>query len=530
MSLLSILPLRFSRFSRLKVKIPGWLQSLRGVFTLFLLVFCLLQCASAIFLSRLVNDAQYNVAVSHQLAGRQSLLDKARMELLTASDNSQGAGIYLMQDRQTGSVDSWRSLAETARNSLDNAKKLFSQYAVKEDDPLKASFGMLADGLSEQLDGLSSQDIDAFFRVPMQAFQQQFNADYYHAIAQFNTESARVNQSTLSALTGSRTASLWISALLLALLIAGGIVLLRGVILPLNRASGHLSRVAVGDISQQLNVRGWQMVEMRQLTDSITEMQEGLQHIASEINAVSQAVMLSADQMAVQSEEFSAQNSQQSAAFAHISQRLNQVAEEVEHSVAFTHHATQRIKEADSLSQRCGAMVTDVDRQMRQIVGASGEIAGIVSLLESLSVQTKLLALNAAIESAHAGAYGRSFAVVAREIGLLSEKSGASTSNIDRLITTTHHHIDSGFTKVQALESLYAEITQAVTGVVTLLNELHQNASAQSRRVTKVAEEITRLNDRVSESEALTARSASAAERLVSHAQRLSESTRQFVL
>lgn len=530
MSLLSTLPVRLIQLRRFKIRLPVRLQSLRGAFILFLLVFLLLQCASALLLSRLVNNAQHNVTVSHQLAERQSLLDKARMELLTASDNSHGAGIYLMQDQQTGSVDSWQSLAESARQSLANARALFAQYPVAGDDPLKASFGMLADGLTEQLDGLNARDIDAFFMVPMQAFQQQFNTAYYQAIAESNAESARVNETTLSALTGSRTTSLGIAALLLALLLAGGIMLLRGVILPLNRASAHLSRVAIGDISSRLSATGWQTLEMRQLTDTITAMQEGLQHIVTEINAVSQAVMISADQMAEQSEAFSAQNSQQSAAFAHISQRLNRVAEEVGQSVTFTHHATQQIQAADSLSLRCGVMVNDVETQMRKIVGASGEIAGIVTLLESLSVQTKLLALNAAIESAHAGTYGRSFAVVAKEIGMLSEKSGASTRNIDNLINSTHHHIDSGFAKVQALETLYREIAQAVTGVVTLLKELHQNASAQSKRVNKVAGEITQLSDRVRESEALTTRSASTSERLVSHAQRLAESVRQFVL
>lgn len=530
MSLLTLLPLRALPRGLLSLKLPGGLQSLKGAFTLFLVLFVLLQCASAWLLSRQVADTRQNISVSQQLVQRQSLLAKARMELLTASDNSQGAGIYLMQDNQTGSVDSWKSLAESAQTSLDNARHLFAQYHAESNSPLAQNFTLLTEGLSEQLKGLKNRDIEAFFRVPMQAFQQQFNEAFYHTLSQSDTDASQANRSTLASMTLSRNVSLSISALLLALLIAGGAMLLRGVILPLNQVSSQLSRIATGDLSQQTLVKGWQASEIRQLTGGIAAMQLGLQHMVGEINAISVAVMRSADQMADQNSEFSAHNQQQTEAFAHISQRLDRVAEEVALSVEFAGHATRQVQETHQLTQRCGVMVADVDSQMREIVAASGEIAGIVTLLDSLSLQTKLLALNAAIESAHAGIYGRSFSIVAREIGLLSEKSGASTRNIDRLIAGTHQHIDNGFSKVQALESLYMKIAGAVTDVVALLDELQQNASAQSKRVNNVAEEISRLNKQVKNSESLTRHSAKASEDLVSQAQRLSQSISQFVL
>ncbi|MFC0141609.1 methyl-accepting chemotaxis protein [Erwinia mallotivora] len=88
---------------------------------------------------------------------------------------------------------------------------------------------------------------------------------------------------------------------------------------------------------------------------------------------------------------------------------------------------------------------------MRQIVDAASEISGIVSLLDGMSLQTRLLSLNASIESAHAGIHGRSFSIEAKEIGMLAEQSGTSTRNIDRLISRTHQHIDKGFSSVVAL-------------------------------------------------------------------------------
>lgn len=531
MSLLSVLPLRRLRFSPLALlRLPAGLKSLRGGFTLFLLLFVLLQCLSVLVLARLVASTGHGVATAQQLSARQALLDKARMELLTASDNSHRAGIYLMQDQQSGSVDSWKSLADGAQQSLDAARALFARYPAEQGGPLQQNFSLLADGLQEQLKGLHDSNIDAFFMVPMQAFQQQFNDAYYAELRAAAQQSAALSQSTLSSLTNSRNLSLAVSALLALMLLLGGGLLLRGVILPLNRLAGWLNHIATGDLSRQLPPSRLQAVEIRQLSHSVAAMQDGLRQMVGEINAIAGAVHRSADSMAQHSEAFGSHNRQQRAAFDHISQRLNRVAEEVGHSVAFTRHATQQSQDADALTRRCGDVVQAVEAQMRQIVDASGEIAGIVTLLDSISMQTRLLALNAAIESAHAGAWGRSFSVVAKEIGLLSHKSSASTRDIDQLISNTHQHIGHGFSQVQSLEELYQQIAQAVSGVVSQLADLQQNADAQSQRVTAIAGEIGRLNEQVQQSEQLTRRSGDTAGALVDHASRLAHSVSQFVL
>ncbi|HAT24436.1 MAG TPA: chemoreceptor, partial [Pantoea septica] len=76
------------------------------------------------------------LAQSALLRERLALLDKARIELLTASDSSHRAGIYLMQDQQSGSVDSWKSLADSASASLQQAKTLFARYQADQNGAL----------------------------------------------------------------------------------------------------------------------------------------------------------------------------------------------------------------------------------------------------------------------------------------------------------------------------------------------------------------------------------------------------------
>lgn len=528
MSLLSVLPLRLMRPSRLRL--PYFLFSLSGAFWLFLGLFCLLQCASVLILTHSVSHTHTTVETAQQLHQRQTLLENARVALLTASDNSHRAGIWFMQDKETGSVDSWKPLAANAADALKQAQSAFAHYGAPANGPLSQSFNQLAGGLQEQLKSLNDNSIDGFFMVPMEAFQQQFSEAWQATLAQADRQASATNQATLHSLTESRNLLLLFSLLLLGMLVVAGWLLLRGVLQPLNQAASELKHIATGNLTQPLSQSGRQSHEMQRLWQAMRQMQQGLQHIVSEINAIADAVMHSAEGIVQHSDTLNHSNQQQNSAFAQISARLSRMAEEVESSSRFTQHATQQVQQTDALTQRCGEMVSQVDTHMRDIVMASGEISGIVSLLEGLSLQTRMLALNAAIESAHAGAYGRGFSIVAKEIGLLSNQSSHSTREIDRRIQHTHQHIAVGSERVQALEALYDQIRKEVSGVVVLLAELEQNATAQSQRVGKIAAEISRMAQQVEENETLSQQSAHASQTLIQQAQRLSQSVRQFSL
>ena len=519
----------FSRRFRLRMPVfPGWLSSLRGNFTLFVILFCLLQALGVTLLAAQVSHTQSALAQSALLRERLALLDKARIELLTASDSSHRAGIYLMQDQQSGSVDSWKSLADSASASLQQAKTLFARYQADQNGALAQGFTLLAKGLEEQLKGLKENKIDAFFMVPMQAWQQQFNDAWFAEMDAANRDLGAVNRSTLASMTHGRNLSLLVSALLFALLLVGGVLLARGVIAPLRHASGQLQRIATGDLLPPPAAGRLQPRETRQLFSAMAEMRHGLRHIVYEINTIAAGVAAGAGEMQQRNARVSAQHESQNASFTHLSQRLRRVADEVESSAQVSQQATQQAYDADRLMQQCVSRVDEMETQMRQIVAASGDIAGIVEMLDSLSLQTRLLALNAAIESAHAGVYGRSFSVVAKEIGMLSSQSSGSTQRIDGLIQHTQQHVAQGFNKVKVLETLFQTISSAVAEIAVQLQALQQNATAQSARVSHIAAEIHKLDETLQANAGLSAQQQHAADALQQQAARLAQSVRQF--
>ena len=516
------------RLSLPRLPLPGWLGSLRGNFMLFVVLFCLLQSSGMALLTAQVRDTQHALRQSASLRERLALLDKARIELLTASDNSHRAGLYLMQDQQSGSVDSWKSLADSASTSLQQAKTLFARYQAEENSPLAQGFTLLSQGLEEQLKGLKANQIDAFFMVPMQAYQQQFNDAWFSDIQAANTRLDAASRNTLAAMTHSRNLSLIVSALLFMLLLIGGVLLTRGVITPLRSASRQLQQIATGDLLTSPPAVRAQSQETQQLFSAIAEMRQGLRHIVQEINLIAASVATGAGEMQQHNARVSEQHRSQNASFTHLSQRLRRVAEEMETGAQVSREATQQAHDADTLMQQCVSRVDEMEAQMRQIVTASGDIAGIVDMLENLSLQTRLLAINAAIESAHAGTYGRSFAVVAKEIGMLSGQSSGSTQRIERLIQHTQQHVTQGFDKVKMLEALFQTISSAVSAIAGQLESLQLNATAQSGRVTAVAAEIHKLDEALHSSAHLSIQQQRAADALQQQAARLAQSVRQF--
>jgi|GEM_PF-2685711 len=142
--------------------------------------------------------------------------------------------------------------------------------------------------------------------------------------------------------------------------------------------------------------------------------------------------------------------------------RLSQVTESARDTVAAAtsmDDATRRVRdgatETQTLSARVSAeaergykavhetldeieRIRDVTESARLQINALGErvhgIGDVVRVIQEITEKTNLLALNASIIAAQAGQHGKSFAVVAREIKALANRTAASTKEISDAI------------------------------------------------------------------------------------------------
>ncbi|WP_416152985.1 methyl-accepting chemotaxis protein [Serratia surfactantfaciens] len=463
-------------------------------------LFSLLQLFSTVFISNILRDAKVNLVTGDALHRQQAAMDRARLSLLTASDSLNRAGIYYLQDQATGSDGSWHSLLDESLAALQASEQAFAQFErLSVDAPaaaaLKDGYRLFYDGLKEQAQGLQgSSGIEAFFAVPIQAFQADFNEKYlaYQALNERRGDDVNVRQ--LAALEQAKTFALGALAALVLIAVGVWFAVSRWVIAPLQRAIAHLNVLAAGDLSRPLPPERAVNREMRQLQTSIGHMQGGLQRLVSEVRDAASGILNGVGRLADGNRQLTAQSAKQDGELHLATEHVQQLAARVEENGQYARQASERTEQARQCAGAGEQMMQTVNVSMQGIVNQSAEMRGIVALIDSVAFQTNILALNAAIEAAHAGVHGRGFAIVAKEVGLLAQKSSHSTRDIQQLIGRSLQQIDRGSQAVDLLTGNLRQIISLVNKCSALMGEISLASLNQGESIQDVTARITALN------------------------------------
>jgi len=296
---------------------------------------------------------------------------------------------------------------------------------------------------------------------------------------------------------------------------------------PIQRIMAVMRAVREGDYSQRVQVKrqdetGRLAQRLNAMLDEIVALmdaqQQGVQTIiemAQNMQATSEQVSAAAEQLSASAEQLNTSAEQVSLTMHEIAKGAAVQAEEVErvsHTLAGLTAATQRITgnaaASGQAAQDVYAVVQAASDVLRELGVKSGQIGGIITLVDRIADQTQILSLNAAIEAARAGEYGRGFAVVADEVRRLAENSANAVSEISALSTqiqqeTTRlaQRMDQLNTAIETATTLSTETAQATSQqeagtdrIVRAMNEMaavaEQNAAA-TQQVSAAVEEQT---------------------------------------
>lgn len=499
-------------------------------------LFSLLQLFSTVFISNILRDAKVNLVTGDALHRQQATMDRARLSLLTASDTLNRAGIYYLQDKATGSDGSWHSLLDESLAALQASEQAFARFErLSADAPeapgaLQDSYRLFYDGLKEQAQGLQGNSIDAFFAVPIQAFQADFNEKYlaYQALNERRGDDVNVRQ--LAALEQARTFALGALAALALIAVGVWFGVSRWVIAPLRQAIAHLNVLAAGDLSRPLPPGRAFNREMRQLQTSIGHMQGGLQRLVSEVRDAAGGILNGVGRLADGNRQLTAQSAKQDGELQLATEHVRQLAARVEENGQYAQQASQRTEQARQCAGAGERMMQTVNVSMQGIVNQSAEMRGIVALIDSVAFQTNILALNAAIEAAHAGGHGRGFAIVAKEVGLLAQKSSHSTRDIQQLINRSLQQSDQGSQAVDLLTGNLRQIIDLVNKCSALMGDISLASLNQGESIQDVTARIAALNQVARQTGTVVNAVTEASQRLQGESERLEKAMARFRL
>lgn len=497
--------------------LPRQFGLLAGIFCIIGL-FSALQLSSSFLLTASLKEAQRNEQRNQLALQQQGSLDRARVSLLAASDLLNRSGVYFMQDKETGSDGSWHSLMDEAQKALDTSLQAWNAWlalAPPKDEALVNSYQLFYGAIKEQAQGLiDAHSIDAFFAVPAQAFQSDFNENYARNRLLSEKQAMQGREALMAQLSGLQTLFLLAPVVLLAIAIAVWFGMVKWVIAPLRRIITHINRLAAGDLSGTPPdvTRGNR--EIGQLIHSVCTLQEGLQQLVTQVSEATAAMVENIGSLAQGNQKLYQQSARQAKELEDVTAHIAALETHVEGNTGYAKLASARADEARQVAAGGDQMMSTVNASMQTIVDRSSEMRGIVAMIDSVAFQTNILALNAAIEAAHAGNQGRGFAVVAREVGLLARKSSHSTQTIQALINHSLQGIEDGSKAVTRLEDNLQQVTGLVANLSSLLNDISGATLSQGESIHLMTRQLQALNQVSRQTDRLVSEASEASARL----------------
>lgn len=177
-------------------------------------------------------------------------------------------------------------------------------------------------------------------------------------------------------------------------------------------------------------------------------------------------------------------------------QRDTVVADAVGSFEHFTSEASETLRAFVDNAVHNNALAVEIVSQMEPALASIDSVAAIVGEIDNIAKQTNLLALNAAIEAARSGEAGRGFAVVADEVRTLSGRTNVFSTEIRRVVDAVRRELASAneLTRSLAAQDTSAAMAsrQRIEAMMNALQGIDQQrtlATAEAARISAEAQE-----------------------------------------
>jgi len=194
-----------------------------------------------------------------------------------------------------------------------------------------------------------------------------------------------------------------------------------------------------------------------------------------------------------------------------ISQQAESVAIAASKALTLAEEGSKMVEKTFAQMQNLRETVDNITQQNQELgeqTSQIGNISTLANLVSSLAMQTNILALNAAIEAVRAGEQGTGFAVVAKEIRKLADKSSEAAKRINGIVPEIQIAInstlqvtnkgkmtvDAGVKTAQETANTFQNLTEVVSHLFASNQQIYQNTEQQKVAIQKVIESMNNLN------------------------------------
>jgi methyl-accepting chemotaxis protein len=357
-------------------------------------------------------------------------------------------------------------------------------------------------------------------------------------------------------------------ALLLGAVVA--LLIVRGIVLPLNAMTGAMTGLAAGDGTVEIPEMGSRselgamakavdvfkqnadkiaaMLSAEGTTREIGEVISGaaagdltirvpledkvgfLKDIGAQVNRLLETTNLAFKEFGEKARHTAISVGEASAAVGQVSDgarsqsgALSQVAAALRESTDALKSVSDNTKAASDKASTASQLVQKGLLSVERLAGIVDAIAQngrkvnqITEVIAQIANRTHILSLNAAIEAARAGEHGKGFVVVAQEVGKLAESAGQNAKLITDIVERAASDANEGKSATEAVRS-------AIQGIATETDQTTQMIHSSAAAVEEQQATITQIDSSVSQLRSIATSNSTAAEEITATMVQLSQ-------
>ncbi|MBL8279921.1 MAG: MCP four helix bundle domain-containing protein [Pelomonas sp.] len=319
-----------------------------------------------------------------------------------------------------------------------------------------------------------------------------------------------------------------LAAAAIAASVLTGVLITRGIVVPLRGAVAVARKVASGNLTSVIEVRSHD--ETGELMQALHDMNESLKGIVGRVREGTESIASASSEIASGNLDLSVRTEAQAASLEQTLSAMKTLTDAVQQNAQNAQQANQLAQAASQVAGEGGEVVTQVVTTMGSIDASSKKIVDIISVIDGIAFQTNILALNAAVEAARAGEQGRGFAVVAGEVRSLAGRSADAAKEIKRLIGDSVEKVALGSELVAKAGSTMQGVVASVQRMTDIMGEITHASAEQSAGIERVTHTIHDMDKSTQQNAALVEEAAAAADSLRAQAQGLEEVVSLFKL
>ena len=240
---------------------------------------------------------------------------------------------------------------------------------------------------------------------------------------------------------------------------------------------GIIERIK-GVSDENLNIRNQLIKQVEETTHNSRNIGNSAREIREDVNQLDETARTSYEAVEVISGRIENLNQsilEQTSMIEESSAAINQMMASISNVEQVTLKKLGSLETMVSSMDEGNSQLKDTSDTIQKINNSIDAIRNMISVIEDISSQTNLLSMNAAIEAAHAGEFGKGFAVVSDEIRKLAEASSLNSREIGSSLNEIIENIREATESSDVTLSTFTKTVSEVEDLFKSMNEISQS-------------------------------------------------------